>query len=172
MSSTICYSAINPRPLKKHKVHTSKVGVLAWYDDVDIIDVEKKIVNIKKKPKYENIIDTSKLAQSFLRSSGIKALAKRVAFSDLNTIYDDSGNIVDATKLPTNLIEATDMLNAGKTAKANFSLLPNEITKGMSPEDFVKNYKQEDVLKAINDFYANAAKSKENNTNENIGGND
>lgn len=154
--STICFSAINPRPIKKHKAVSSIVSQVEFLDDVEIVDASQKIVNITKKPTLTNDIDTNKMAQSFARTAGIKALAKRVAFSDLGTIYDDSGNILDATQLPENIIQAQDVLNAGKTARANFSAMPKEITKNMDPEEFVKTYKQEDLINAINNLYASA----------------
>lgn len=158
MNSTICYSAINPRPFKDRKKITPIVKEFDFLDSFKIIDAQNEVVQTKRLKKCVKEINLHKLSQSFARSSGIKALAKRVAFSDLNTIRDESGNILDATQLPHNLIEAQDVLNAGKTAQANFSALPKEITKNMSPEDFVKNYKQEDLINFINGLYAKTEK--------------
>lgn len=153
MSNTVCYSALNPRPLKKRKKISSILKTYEIVDDFDIVDSDKKIVNVKKKVIVTNEIDTDKVAQSFSRTAGIKALAKRVAFSDLGTIYDESGNILDATNLPTNIIEAQNIINAGKTAQANFNAMPKELTKNMSAEDFVKTFKQEDLINYINNLY-------------------
>ena len=153
VNNTICYSAINPRPLKKREVVSSMVGSLVCRDKYHIKDVEKEIVEVSTEVLVENEYCTNKMAQSFSNSCGIKAIAKRVAINELGTIYDESGNIVDARNLPANLIEAKDIINAGKSAKVAYDNLPKEITKNMSAEDFVEKYNQADLIASINALF-------------------
>lgn len=154
MSKTVCYSQLNPRPLKKHPVISSIFKTHKFMDDFEIIDAANNVVNVKKKLVCTEEIDTDAVAQSFRGSTGIRSIAAQVAFGgNLGTIYDESGKIVDATKLPKNIIEAQDIINSGKQAKQDFNNLPKELTKNMSAEDFVKNYKEEDLINYIKTLY-------------------
>lgn len=164
MSSTICYSTLNPRPIKLRQPVSSKVSTLICRDKFKIIDAEKEIVEVSTEVVFEDPKDTDKIAQSFGRSCGLRAMATRVAINEVGTIFDDSGNVVDATKLPTNIMEAKQVIDTGKIAASNFEKLPKEFTKNMSAEDFIAQYNQSDLINFINDLYAKQNKVVETKT--------
>lgn len=154
MSKTVCYSSLNPRPFKKHLEISSIVSTLVCKNKFKIVDKEKEIVEVYTDVCYEDSIDTDKVSQSFWREAGIKALARKVAFNDLGTIYDDSNSILNADALPSDMIQASDIIHQGESAKKVFDSMPKELTKNMSVEDFIASYKQEDLINYINSLYA------------------
>lgn len=162
MSSTICYSAINPRPLKLRKPVSSFVGTLEVIDTYKIIDIEKEIVEVHPQVIIKDSYDTDKLSNSFKGQTGIRAFAKKVAFPDLVEQFGAENNtLYDATNMPTDLREVKDVINAGNLAKQNMAKLPKAITKDQSPEDFVKNFKMEDVINYVKSLYDNKVEKKE-----------
>lgn len=114
-----------------------------------VIDVVKKTgegetdyVLTKKVVPY-SIENRKESIESYRNDVGILNILKKVALTGDATLLNQRGvvNGIDSTELPTNYMEACEMLEKGMIS---FGDLPDDIKQKMSFEEFAKNYKQED----------------------------
>lgn len=130
-------------PVAKHPEVSSIYEEYLEVDEVEVIDKEKDIYNVKKVLKRKKSIDTHKLANSF-KGFGVESIIQKFVLtgdpSVLGTITGDT--FTDLTNMPDNIHDYKKVIDKGSIAKEKLEAFTGKKIDTIS---------QTDLDKAIND---------------------
>lgn len=146
--------------------HTPKVSTVykefVEVDEVEVVDKEKEIYNVKKFSKVKKSYDTQKLANSF-KGFGIESIIKKFALTGDESLFGTiSGDtFTDLTKMPESIHDLRKVVQKGDIAKSKLENLTGKKIDSITQSDLDKA-----IAEAVDKILISKGLKKEDVVNE------